>query len=60
MIYFKITMYSPIPNTSSCPHERKQEQEQEQEQEYSWRHEPVPCSTILLKGEPQRTFLAQR
>jgi hypothetical protein len=58
MVYFKIATYSPILSTSSCPHERKQEQEQEQE--CSWRHEPVPCSTILLKGEPQRTFQTQR
>lgn len=54
MIYFKITTYSPIRRTSSCPHERKQERK------CSWGHEPVPSSTILLKGEPQRTFQTQR
>jgi len=54
MIYFKITTYSPILRTSSCPHERKQERK------CSWGHEPVPCSTILLKGETQRTFQTQR
>ena len=56
MVYFKIATYSSILSTRSCPHERKQERERK----CSWGHEPVPCSTILLKGEPQRTFLAQR
>jgi hypothetical protein len=56
MVYFKITTYNSICSTSSCPHERKRERERK----YSWGHEPVPCSTILLKGEPQRTFQTQR
>ncbi|MFT5817859.1 MAG: hypothetical protein ACI95K_001346 [Lentimonas sp.] len=43
-----------ILSTSSCPHERKQERK------CSWGHEPVPSSTILLKGEPQQTFQTQR